>query len=73
MDAGNYEQAQQVVFGARAATMVACAAMPSSAEVQEELASLDAVSSSLNHRGEDKSNRKRLLYNAVQRVTGRKQ
>jgi Ca-activated chloride channel family protein len=73
MDAGNYEQAQQVVFGARAATMVACAAMPASAEVQEELASLDAVLSSLNHRGEDKSNRKRLLYNAVQRVTGRKQ
>jgi Ca-activated chloride channel family protein len=73
MDAGNYEQAQQVVFRARAATMVGCAAMPASAEVQEELASLDMVAASLNNREADKSSRKRLLYNAVQRVTGRKQ
>ena len=73
MDAGNYTQAQDVVLAARSATMVAYAAMPASAEVQQELASLDVVAASLNNRGADKSSRKQLLYQAVQRVTGRKQ
>lgn len=73
MDAGNYTQAQEVVQAAYSATMVACAAMPASAEVREELASLNVVADSLNNRAADKSSRKQLLYQAVQRVTGRKQ
>ena len=72
MDAGNYAQAQQVVQAAYSATMVACAPMASSANVQDELASLNEVAASLQTRGDDKMSRKRLLYQAVQRATGRK-
>lgn len=72
MDAGNYAQAQSVMRSAYSATVVACAPMAASPTVQQELSELESVAASLNTRGDDKSSRKRLLYQAFQRARGKK-
>ena len=71
MDLGDSDRAQAVLYAAARSTAVACAPFAASAEVTEELASLESTASSLKDRLAHKLSRKKLAYAAHQRRTGK--
>ena len=72
IDLGDSDRAQAVLYAAARSTAAACAPFAASAEVTEELASLESTASSLRDRLAHKLGRKKLAYAAHQRRTGHK-
>jgi Ca-activated chloride channel family protein len=71
VDAGDYVGARHILGQSIANTQSACAPFAGSAEVMEECASLEAVSTSLRDRLQDKLSRKKLAYQAYSRSSGK--
>ena len=72
MDAGDFAGTQRVLGQAAVASRAAFAAMPSSAEAQEEMNLFAEYDDSLSSRSSDKMSRKRLLYDLVSRRRSQK-
>lgn len=72
MDLGDFAGSRQVLSEARAMTVQACAAMPASAQVQEELELFEEYDRSLSERSSDKMSRKRLMYDQISRRRSQK-
>jgi hypothetical protein len=72
MDAGDFAGTQQVLRRAAASSHAAFAAMPASAETQEEMNLFAEYDSSLGDRSSDKMSRKRLLYDLASRRRSQK-
>jgi Ca-activated chloride channel homolog len=71
IDLGDYSGAQHILGESLRQTELACAAVMSSADVQEECNSLSATEKSLMDRLQDRMSRKRLAYEGYRRRTSR--
>jgi len=71
IDSGDYSGAQHILGESLRQTELACAAVMSSADVQEECTSLSATQKSLMDRLQDRMSRKRLAYQSYSRRTSK--